>query len=264
MKDDKNSSYINSNRIMTSKEQGELSRFGPVAVSISYEGESKSHLTQAAKVEEILEDLEISYKKDDIVLPAPDEYVADSVNIRIIRVENSIATETTTIPYETVYIEDDTLDLGKEIVMQEGEDGVLTTTYTLRYEDGTLVEKTETGETITTQPINEIITKGTKKPLPVVIDDRRCDYWYTVVDQKTENEYERAWLKYVMWKESRCNASNNYNPIYKGLFQFHPSTYSAYGGTDIWNGEQQISVTLYMIRIPYGCNHWNYCPEGNR
>jgi len=79
-----------------------------------------------------------------------------------------------TTPYTTKYIDDPTLEVGKEVVDQVGTNGCKSITYKLLYKDGALVSKT-TISTDTYSPMQKIVRRGTKKivqtvatPLPTV------------------------------------------------------------------------------------------------
>ena len=69
----------------------------------------------------------------------------------------SIEVETvSTIPYETKYIKDSSLDLGDEIVKQRGADGVVVNAYKITKENGNIVSK-------------ELLSKDTYKPLERIV-----------------------------------------------------------------------------------------------
>ena len=40
-----------------------------------------------------------------------------------------------------------------------------------------------------------------------------------------------------------------------GLLQFQPSTFYAYGGSNVWSPEEQVSVAAYMLSLGLGF-HW--------
>ena len=72
-----------------------------------------------------------------------------------------------TTPYTTKYIDDPTLDVGKEVVDQAGTNGCKSITYKLLYKDGALVSKT-TISTDTYSAMQKIVRRGTKQAAPVV------------------------------------------------------------------------------------------------
>lgn len=65
-----------------------------------------------------------------------------------------------------------------------------------------------------------------------------------------------ATLVRVMYCESQGDPSA-VNPVTgdTGLFQFQPSTFYAYGGTDIWNPYNQIEIAAQMWAAGLGY-HW--------
>ena len=72
-----------------------------------------------------------------------------------------------TTPYTTKYIDDPTLDVGKEVVDQAGTNGCKSITYKLLYKDGELISKT-TISTDTYNAMQKIVRRGTKQTAPVV------------------------------------------------------------------------------------------------
>jgi len=74
-------------------------------------------------------------------------------------------TATESIPFETEYQNDATLEKGKQVVAQYGQNGVRTITYKETYQDGKLVKKEQVSSTITKQPVKQIIKVGTKETI---------------------------------------------------------------------------------------------------
>lgn len=73
-----------------------------------------------------------------------------------------------TIPYTTKYIDDPTLDVGKEIVEQAGTNGCKSITYKLLYKNGELVSKT-TVSTDTYSAMQKIVKRGTRQAAQTVV-----------------------------------------------------------------------------------------------
>lgn len=71
-------------------------------------------------------------------------------------------TKTETIAFTTIYENDNTLEVGKTAVKQEGQNGVLTITYTVTLTDGVETSRVERSRTRTTEPVNRIVLVGTK------------------------------------------------------------------------------------------------------
>lgn len=68
------------------------------------------------------------------------------------------------IPFETVYVEDDTIPEGEQIVTQEGEKGSRNAMYTEKWINGVLVSGTLDSSVDVEAPVKRIVTVGTKLP----------------------------------------------------------------------------------------------------
>jgi len=95
----------------------------------------------------------------------PEEPVEEPVvQEPVITYENSTSTEA--IAFETVEQQDPTLEKGKTVVTQEGQDGVRTITFKETYKDGKFVSKEQVSSEITKAPVNKIVKVGTKEVVP--------------------------------------------------------------------------------------------------
>jgi hypothetical protein len=88
-----------------------------------------------------------------------------------------------------------------------------------------------------------------------------CAHWYSVVDQGDYTEQEKQWLKFVMECESGCNAENNRNSTYKGLFQWNPRYWDIFfPDENIFDGYAQIKNTMWKVRDGAKLNvYWPNC-----
>ena len=86
------------------------------------------------------------------------------------------------------------------------------------------------------------------EPMPRVASG--LDYWNSAIALMDATEDERAWLSRVMACESMGNeyAVNFTGSAASGLMQFMPNTYYGNGGTDVWNGHEQLQVALKMYQ----------------
>lgn len=75
---------------------------------------------------------------------------------------------TEAIPFETKTVKDAALAVGVTKVRTEGEDGVLTHRFRVTYTDGQETDREALPDVITTEPVQKVIVKGTKKPQPKV------------------------------------------------------------------------------------------------
>ncbi|MBC5636282.1 G5 domain-containing protein [Ornithinibacillus sp. BX22] len=84
--------------------------------------------------------------------------------------KDSITTKTTTttesIAFKTIRQNDSSLEKRKEVVAQNGQDGVRTITYKETYTNGKLTSKEQVSSKVTKNPVDKIIKVGTKEPQP--------------------------------------------------------------------------------------------------
>lgn len=134
-------------------------------VTIEADGSSREAVTEAKTVKELLEEQGITVGKDDIVEPDTDTELESGAKVTVKRVTYKEETNTEKIPYETKEEYSDAMDAGTSEVTQKGKDGKKETVVKIKYIDG----KEEDSEVIsekTTDPVDEIITYGTKEEAP--------------------------------------------------------------------------------------------------
>ena len=81
-------------------------------------------------------------------------------------VTTETVTETEAIPFERVRRDDASMDLGKEAVTTKGVDGRKTLTYEVAFADGVETSRRLVSEKVTTEPVDEVTSVGTRKPPP--------------------------------------------------------------------------------------------------
>jgi len=76
-----------------------------------------------------------------------------------------------------------------------------------------------------------------------------CEYWNGYVDTMEATEEEKAWLKKIIYCESRCNPFALSYMSAEGILQFTVPTWIDFGGDrDIKNPYHQLEVGLEMYR----------------
>lgn len=91
-------------------------------------------------------------------------------------VTTEIVTETETIPFAKVRRDDASMDLGEEAVTTKGVDGIKTLTYEVVLTDGVETSRRLVSEEISTKPVDEVTSVGTRKPPPLPPDpEPECD-----------------------------------------------------------------------------------------
>lgn len=90
-----------------------------------------------------------TYSKDGLVAEQPDSEFKE---------EN----EELPIPFETEYVDNPELEKGQKVTRVEGQDGVKTITYRSEYIGDQLVSKTKISETVSKEPVTQVVEVGTK------------------------------------------------------------------------------------------------------
>ena len=92
-----------------------------------------------------------TYSKDGLVAEQPDSEFKE---------EN----EELPITFETEYVDNPELEKGQKVTRVEGQDGVKTITYRSEYIGDRLVSKTKISETVSKEPVTQVVEVGTKVP----------------------------------------------------------------------------------------------------
>ncbi len=116
----------------------------------------------AGTVSEALDLAGVNLSEDDEVYPSADSYVRPGMTIDYIEVEVTFNTTTRTIGYQEVTREDDSMLKGESEIVQYGEEGEMATETKQTYKNGVLYSEEVVSETVTKEPINEIVAIGTK------------------------------------------------------------------------------------------------------
>lgn len=104
----------------------------------------------------------VSVSEDDLINAALTEPVYAGTDIVINRVTYTEETKTEAIPFEVVEKENGSLLKGTRTVTTAGKEGVKTTVYRTTLIDGEAVETVEVSSAVTTEPVNQVVSIGTK------------------------------------------------------------------------------------------------------
>ena len=127
--------------------------------------ENSYHDTVGSAAELYLSDVEST----DIFEPSRETELKDGMTINITRIRTNERTETETIEFKQVVKEDDTMFIGEEKITTKGVNGEKKKTIKDTLTDGKVTKTEVVKEKITKEPVDEILSKGTKeKPAPVV------------------------------------------------------------------------------------------------
>lgn len=132
-------------------------------VGIEYDGNAITLSLTGGTVKDALDAAGVVLGENDIVTPSLETELSDYTHIEIKRVTFKIATETEEIEYESKRVEDSSLYVGDTKVTTKGVNGEKSYTYSERYVDGVYVDRVLEREEIIKEPVDEVITVGTKK-----------------------------------------------------------------------------------------------------
>jgi len=196
-------------------------------------------------VEDVLHKLGVKFDKDDQVKPALSKLVSDGDKVVVTRIRIVTRRGTEGIDFGTIKHTDSSMYTDEEDVQRAGVDGLRKVTYRLVYRNGELFAQKVVWAKVLKQPVDEIVTVGTKER-PVTTNYASGD---TVWDQIAQCESGGNW------------AINTGNGYYGGL-QFNLSTWQSYGGSGYPNEnsrEEQIRIAEKVRAANGGYGAWPAC-----
>jgi len=130
-------------------------------ISVQDSGQTLTFSSFKKTVGDILEENGIVLANEDKVEPAIEQVLSNNT-ILITRVSVAELIEFKSLPYQTRTIDDPTLERGKKVTKQSGQEGKNKLTYQVRRENGVEVSRELTNESIEVAPQDKIILNGTK------------------------------------------------------------------------------------------------------
>jgi len=224
----------------------------PKTLTLDLAGHQPVRRTFTARtVGDVLQQVGATPDADDKVSPAADTVLADGQRITWTRMRvatKRVADET--VPFATVEKPDASALEGTRDVSRPGEQGSRDVTYRLLFKNGDLVKKTVLSASLTREPVDEVVSVGTKSApveaaksaAPAVADG-------SVWDRLAGCEAGGNW---------HINTGNGY---YGGL-QFNIGTWQANGGSgrpDQASREEQIRVATRVRDNAGGYGAWPGC-----
>jgi uncharacterized protein YabE (DUF348 family) len=186
----------------------QLSVTTPKNIVLVVDGTQKVVRTTAATAGDLLKEQGITLAPTDRTSLFAGQALLDRMRLQVFRVKTSDVTATTAIAHKRKQIKDPNAYEGTDKVTRPGADGQLVTTYRVTVTDGRETGRQKLGSTVTRQPVDELVTVGTKA--------RPSDglNWTAL---------------------ARCESGGNpraVNPAgYYGLYQFSLSTWASVGGS---------------------------------
>jgi len=146
-----------------------------VTICLITEGQEKQISTTASTVSQLLEERRIHIDSDDVLSCPEDTVLVDGMTVEYTAVETTFVTTYQPIPYETEYVDDDSLFEDKRICLVAGKEGQLAVTYRCVYENGVMVSMEETGRKVESQPENSVVSVGTRE-VPIQVAEMEYGY----------------------------------------------------------------------------------------
>jgi uncharacterized protein YabE (DUF348 family) len=230
------------------------------AIVLEADGVVTQIRTNKSTVGEVLAERGIVLGPKDEVTPSVNMNIVTGTTITVVRVTEADITEDESIPFAVVTNQDSNMYQGQSRLEVEGLNGAKKKTSHVVYRNGVLASKTVLSETLLQAPRNKVVVSGTKPY-------GGGDLWGIMVAAGSEWGVSPDKLYRVAKCESGANPSNNRNPVYKGLYQYLPSTWSGasgsypggrFRGASIFDPTAQVYVTAWKVS-KQGWGAWPSC-----
>lgn len=218
-------------------------------VVVLHDGETARVKSRASTVGALLTEKGITLDKDDRSEPGVDAPVVPNLTVRVVRVSTKEVKEKEAIDYESSTKDDAGIFEGETKVVTAGKAGEKEFTYKLTIEDGREVKREKVGEKVLSEPVAEVLARGTK-PRPKTAETG--PYKDLINAAAAEYGVDGAEMMRVMLCESGGNPKSaaydsNGKLLYAGLFQYAPdfwnSSWNPYRSAGIWDAGSQIKAT---------------------
>ena len=131
-------------------------------VFVTADGHTTHTRTRGKSVGGTLMDLGVVVAGSDRVTPPLNQPVVDQQQIRVTRVAHVTLVELKPIPYESIMVPDDNLEIDRQRLAQAGGDGEFRQRYKVLYEDGKEISRTLVDEWTAAEPVTRMVAYGRK------------------------------------------------------------------------------------------------------
>ncbi|MFC5265839.1 ubiquitin-like domain-containing protein [Kribbella qitaiheensis] len=232
----------------------------PKTVQIVRQGKVVAVKSMASTVAEALTGAKVAFDRDDKVVPVPTTALKPGVNrITVVKVDVRTVAERQAIAFSKKETKSATLTVGETKTTTKGALGTKSVKYVLTYLDGKLTTKKLVTATVVKQPVDELVTVGTKpKPEEPTTE--------TTPTPPPPSGNTGAWDR-IAECESGGNWSINSGNGYYGGLQFDHGTWVAYGGdayaanAHLASKAQQIAIAEKVKADRGGYGAWPVCGQ---
>ncbi|MFF4449430.1 ubiquitin-like domain-containing protein [Streptomyces sp. NPDC001502] len=214
------------------------------SVTFMADGRERTIRTNAATVQEALDQAGITLQGQDTTSVPPTDFPRDGQTVTVLRITGTREVREERIPYETEKLKDPELFAGTEVVERAGRPGARRVTYSLRTVNGVRQKPRPIADEVVREPVTQLVKVGTKA-LPSSVAGADGLNWAALAQCESGG------------RPSATDASGTYG----GLYQFDVRTWQGLGGSgrpqDASGTEQTYRAKkLYVQR---GASPWPHC-----
>ena len=153
-----------------------IQRSKPIIVAA--DGRTIQTRTRGETVGAALMDLGLTVAGMDVVTPALHQVLVDHTKVKIVRVSEVTLVESEEIPFESISVPDDTLEIDHQRLAQAGVNGEYRKRWKVRYEDGAEANRSLVDEWRAAEPVTRMLAYG-RMLVPRTLDtpDGPVTYW---------------------------------------------------------------------------------------
>jgi 3D (Asp-Asp-Asp) domain-containing protein len=142
---------------------------------------------------DILEEAGIGLSGQDYVVPDNDSPLSPGDTIEVIRVTEGYETQEIPLPYSSILVGTDELEIDQRAVLNQGTAGIQIQQTRIRYENGQEVSRSPAGEWVSRQPVDEVVGYGTNVVVRMLdTPSGPIEYWRVVRMRVTSYTAESA------------------------------------------------------------------------
>ena len=129
-------------------------------VTVVYRGMTTVVTSHGEQVSELLDRMGLFLSDGDTLSCERDALTRDGMQIEIVHRGTEVLTQDEVIPFETVYYEDPTLEPDEEVVLVEGQDGLIHRETEISYENGSEISRKLLSESTKTAMVKRVVLCG--------------------------------------------------------------------------------------------------------
>lgn len=246
---DKLFSSVNVNAVVTDNLKVEI--ISAYDILINVDGEQKSVKTTAQTVGELLEEQGIVLDGNDEVVPTADTVLSNDLIVDVLRVDFVTREETESVPFTSEKVDSSALYKGTQKTTQKGVNGEKIVTYMDKVVNGEVESTEAVGETVTKEPVKEIIKVGT------LVKESSTKLGNNKIEKNGKPISE------IALPSQYTIGDNNVPTEYKYTIDGRASAYCIPGGiTSTGKLAQPGYVAVNPNQIPYGTEMWIVSDDG--